>query len=125
MKKINIIILIIGILLFTCWILNCIIIYLSNQNIIKVWDNIRCWDLVSYQFDVVVVYKDGNYLYWTGTMNETIYWDTDMNSSWYWYRLVTGAWAFNVIEDDCFRTTLIWEAIDKIRIYKKIERKNK
>jgi len=89
----------------------------------QVWNLVRCWDLVTYQFDVQVVYKDWDMIYWSWTMQESIYWNYSekCNTSWLFddcYKSKTITWSrtFDINRDECWRMWMDWEAIDRIRI---------
>ena len=77
---------------------------------IKISDVVRCWDLVAYQFDWEIMYKDWDYIVMKWIMEETIYWnysekcnETMEFDDCYMTKKTTGERVFNIKDDWCFR----------------------
>lgn len=77
-------------------------------------DKVRCGDLFTTQYDLEVLYKDWDYIYWSGTVDETFYgtYEKPIN------QISNFEWVLNIKTDECFRLDMDWIAIDRIRIAK-------
>lgn len=96
------------ILVVIAWI--ALLIWNNITNRIKVWDQIRCWDLIKTQYDGEVIYRHRWYIMLSGTKNVIQYWNR-YDCEWYfneYYNCVrdfvyTGQWALWLEKDWCFR----------------------
>jgi len=88
----------------------CAIVWVIIKPVFSIWDEVRCWDLVTYQYDWKVMYESDWFIVLKGTQEETIFWNytekcNEKMTFENCYQTETRTWerTFSIKEDKCFR----------------------